>query len=102
MNASDFQLTTSFRESGPLVVKEAMACGTPIVTVDVGDVKDVIGDTEGCYIAERHADDIAEKIRQALAFKGKTSGRQRIIDLGLSNELVAKQLVEIYKKVLKQ
>jgi len=102
MNASDFQLTTSIRESGPLVVKEAMACGTPIVTVDVGDVKDIIGNTEGCYIAERHTDDIAEKIRQALAFKGKTNGRQRIIDLGLSNELVAKRLVEIYKKVLKQ
>lgn len=101
MNACDFQLTTSIRESGPLVVKEAMACGTPIVSVDVGDVKDIIGETEGCYIAERNPKDIAEKIKLALAFKGKTNGRQRIIDLGLSNDLVAKRLIDIYNDVLK-
>lgn len=100
MNACDFQLTTSIRESGPLVVKEAMACGTPIVSVDVGDVREVIGDTEGCYIAERTPEDIAEKIRMALTFTGKTKGRQRIIDLGLSNDLVAKRLIEVYNKVL--
>ena len=102
MNAVDFQLTTSFRESGPLVVKEAMACGTPVVSVDVGDVKEVIGHTEGCYIAERDPEDIAEKIRQALAFKGKTNGRQRIINLGLSNDLVAKRLIGIYQQVLNE
>jgi len=99
MNACDFQLTTSHRESGPLVVKEAMACGTPVVSVDVGDVREIMGDTDGCYIAEWNPDDIAEKIRIALSFKGKTRGRQRIIDLGLSNDLVAKRLVEIYEEV---
>lgn len=102
MNAADCLLMTSNREGSPQVIKEAMACGTPIVSVDVGDVKDIIGDTEGCYIAERNSDDIADKIRMALSFKGKTKGRQHIIDLGLSNELVAKRLIEIYKEVLKQ
>lgn len=100
MNAADCLLMTSHREGSPQVIKEAMACGTPVVSVDVGDVKDVIGDTEGCYIAERNPDDIADKIRQALAFKGKTNGRQRIINLGLSNDLVAKRLVGIYQQVL--
>ena len=100
MNAADCLLLTSHREGSPQVIKEAMACGTPIVSVDVGDVKDVISGTEGCYIADRNPDDIAEKIRMALAFKGKTNGRQRIIDLGLSNELVAKRLLGIYHQVL--
>lgn len=102
MNACDLQLTTSDRESGPLVVKEAMACGTPVVSVDVGDVKEIMGDTDGCYIVERTPEDLADKIRQALAFKGKTNGRQRIIDLGLSNDLVAKRLVEMYEQVLRR
>jgi len=102
MNACDFQLTTSFRESGPLVVKEAMACGTPVVSVDVGDVKDVMGETAGCYIAEKDADDIANKIEQALAFNGKTDGRQRISDLGLENKVIAKRIVDIYQQVSKR
>lgn len=101
MNAADSLLMTSHREGSPQVIKEAMACGTPVVSVDVGDVKDVMGNTEGCYIAERNPDDIAEKIRMALAFKGKTQGRQRIVDLGLSNELVAKRILEIYQQVLR-
>ena len=100
MNAADCLLMTSQREGSPQVIKEAMACGTPIVSVDVGDVKDIIGNTDGCYIAEQDPDDIAAKIRIALAFKGKTQGRQRIIGLGLSNDLVAKRLIDIYKRVL--
>ena len=102
MNAADCLLMTSHREGSPQVIKEAMACGTPVVSVDVGDVKEIIGNTEGCYIAERDPDDIVDKIRQALAFKGKTTGRQRIIDLGLGNDLVAKKLIEVYKEVLKR
>ena len=99
MNACDVQLTTSWRESGPLVVKEAMACGTPVVSVDVGDVKDVMGSTSGCYLADYDAADIASKIRMALSFEGKTKGRQRIEELGLDNRLIAKRLLELYEQV---
>ena len=102
MNAADCLLMTSHREGSPQVIKEAMACGTPIVSVDVGDVKEVIGNTMGCFIAERNANDIAEKVKQALALKEKTNGRKRIIGLGLSNDLVAKKIVSIYNDVLKK
>lgn len=100
MNAADCLLVTSHREGGPLVVKEAMSCGTPLVSVDVGDVREVIGETAGCYIADCNANDIAKKIEQALAFNGKTEGRQRIIDLGLDNEHIAKRIIEIYQKCI--
>lgn len=101
MNACDVQLTTSHRESGPLVVKEAMTCGTPVVSVDVGDVKEVMGNTAGCYIAERNPEDIADKIKQALAFQDKTTGRLRIIELGLDNNVIAKRLIDVYKGVIR-
>ena len=100
MNAADCLLVTSHREGGPVVVKEAMACGTPLVSVDVGDVKEVIGQTDGCYIAERDANNIAKQIEKALAFHGKTNGRQRIIDLGLNNDCIAKRIIEIYQNCL--
>lgn len=100
LNASDCLLVTSHREAGPVIVKEAMACGTPIVSVDVGDVKDVIGTIEGCYLSGYDAEEIASKIRSALQFDGKTEGRKRLYDLGLANELVAKRVMEVYRSVV--
>jgi D-citramalate synthase len=79
-----------------------MACGTPIVSVDVGDVVETISDTPGCFIAERDANDVAQKIRMAMYFKGKTPGRQRIIELGDKKELVTQEdLPYIVSDVLK-
>lgn len=100
MNAVDASLMTSFTEGSPQFIKEAMACGCPIVSVDVGDVKDVIFNIDGCYIAERDEKDIANKLEQAFSFKGKTEGRKRIVKLGLTNEIVAEKLEQIYQDIL--
>ena len=100
INAANCLLMTSHREGSPVVIKEAMACGTPIVSVNVGDVKDVVSGVDGCYISTYDANDIATKIQQALSFKGKTNGPQRIIDKGLSNDIVVNRIYEIYQKVI--
>ncbi len=94
-------LMTSKTEGSPQVVKEAMACGCPIVSVDVGDVAERTSGVEGCYVVPtREPKDIAEALRKALAFSGRTNGRERIIEMGLSNEQVAERLESIYKNVL--
>ena len=94
-------LMTSKTEGSPQVVKEAMACGCPIVSVDVGDVAERTSGVEGCYVVPtREPKDIAEALQKALAYNGRTNGRERIIAMGLSNEQVAKRLEHIYKNVL--
>lgn len=100
MNAANCLLMTSFREGSPQVVKEALECGTPIVSVDVGDVREVTAAIEGCYVTSYDAHDIAHAIDQSFSFHGKTTGHQRIIERGLSNELVAKHIIEIYDSVI--
>lgn len=40
MLAADVCLITSTRESGPLVAKESITCGCPVVAVDVGDMSE--------------------------------------------------------------
>ena len=97
----DALLMTSKTEGSPQVIKEAMACGCPIVSVDVGDVAERVSGVEGCYVvSSREPAAIAKALKQALAFSGKTNGRQRIIEMGLDNEQVAKRLVEIYERLL--
>lgn len=100
MNAANCLLMTSHREGSPQVIKEALTCGTPIVSVDVGDVKGVISGIDGCYIATYDANELAASIEKAFAFQGKTKGPQRIADRGLSNEHIAKRILEIYEKVI--
>ena len=97
----DAFLMTSKTEGSPQVIKEALACGCPIVSVDVGDVVERTSGVDGCYIVHtREPKDIAQAILQTIAYEDKTNGRDKIIEMGLSNELVAKRLIEIYKQVL--
>lgn len=97
----DALLMTSKTEGSPQVIKEAMACGCPIVSVDVGDVAERVRGVEGCYAAcTREPNEIAKALQKALTFEGKTNGREKIIEMGLSNEQVAQRLVAIYESVL--
>ena len=97
----DALLMTSKTEGSPQVIKEAMACGCPIVSVDVGDVAERVSGVEGCYVVPtRDPKDIAEALRKAIAFEGKTTGRERILEMGLSNEQVAERLMAIYESIV--
>lgn len=101
LNASDVVLLTSKWEGSPNVIKEAMACNCPIVATDVGDIKWVIGETEGCYITTFGPKDVAEKIQMALDFNKRTQGRNRIIELGLDSDTIAKRIIGIYNEVIR-
>ena len=97
--AADALLMTSFTEGSPQVVKEAMFCGCPIVSVDVGDVSEVIDGVEGCFVTTRLPQDIANALRKAIAYN-RTSGREKILKLGLTNEQVVDKLIKIYESIL--
>lgn len=114
MNAADVFVLPTKNEGSPQALKEAMACNCPIVATDVADIKHLLGDLPGHYLLpnkkgngvwwvgdEHSAEELAELLKQALAFEGRTKGRDRIVELGYTNELVAKKIIEIYKDILK-
>lgn len=99
MQAADALLMTSVTEGSPQVIKEALVCGCPIVSVDVGDVKERVKDVEGCFVAERDADKLALALKKALSYGKRTNGRDAITHDGLTNDAIALKLKNIYSVV---
>lgn len=66
-NAVDCALMTSFTEGSPQFVKEAVACGCPIVSTDVGDVRDVIEGVPNSFITTYEVNDVVDKMKLALS-----------------------------------
>ncbi len=99
MNAVDCLLVTSFSETGPLVVKEAMATNTPFVSTDVGDVKNISRNVEGCFIAKYNPKNISSLLLKAITIKME-GGREKINMMGLDLENVANRISIIYDSCL--
>ena len=53
MNASDVLLMTSYQEGAPVIIKEALACNLPVISTDVGDVKEIIKFVPGSFVSKR-------------------------------------------------
>ena len=113
MNACDLFALPSHSEGSPQALKEAMACNCPCLATDIADVRELFGDEPGHWILrnprktherwdadEKSLDEMVQLLNDALKFEGRTNGRQRILDLELSNEQVAKRIINIYKEIL--
>lgn len=115
MSACDLFALPTKNEGSPQALKEAMACNCPIVATDCADIAYLLGNLEGHFLLgnkrknraewvgdEKSVFELAELIKDALAspIGFRTKGRDRIVNLGYTNEMVAKQLIDIYKEVL--
>jgi glycosyltransferase involved in cell wall biosynthesis len=81
-----------------MVVKEAMACNLPVVSVPVGDVPEVIGGVPGCLLTAPDPADIAAKLIAVLREPRRTDGRVRIDHL--RHDRVAERVLGVYTATL--
>lgn len=113
MNAADLFALPSHSEGSPQALKEAMAVNCPCLATDIADVRELFGNEPGHWILrnprktherwdgeEKSLDEMVELLKKALAFEGRTNGRKRIEELQLTNEAIAKRIIEIYNSVL--
>src|SRR6267378_5347395 len=99
MSACDALIFTSYQEGSPNVVKQAMACNLPIVSTDVGDVRDVIGNTGGCYVCKPDVQEFSERLADVLRHGQRTQGREQVQHL--SGPAVAQRIIQVYEQVLR-
>ncbi len=97
INASDAVIITSSHEGSPNVVKEALACNTPVVAVDVGDIRQRVSGVPGCAVVPGEPAALAEALRAALGTPRSDEGRRRVEPLALPR--VAEQIVDVYELV---
>jgi glycosyltransferase involved in cell wall biosynthesis len=99
MNACDALLVTSIQEGSPGVVKEALACNLPIVSLKVGDVPVRLKGIAGCELcADERPETIAASLQRVLARGERIQGRQAV--QCLDERLLADQVIRIYRSVL--
>ena len=97
MNASDALLVTSRRESGPMVVKEAAACRLPVISTDVGFVRETIADASHCVVSDDD-DRLRDGLESVATTRARSNGRAVVDGLGL--ESLGENLLGVYRRVL--
>jgi len=96
-NAADVLLLTSRREGSPNVVKEALACNLPVVSTDVGDVRERVDGVTASLVSDDDAD-LAAGVADAVQAEDTTDGREAAREVG--RERCTERLLDVYRSVL--
>lgn len=98
LSAADCLIVASKSEGSPNIVKEAMACNLPVVSVDVGDVRErLAGDPSSCVVG-RDPMAMAEAITEVLRSGKRSAGREKV--MALSEQEIARKIARIYWSVI--
>lgn len=98
LNAADCLLMTSDWEGSPNIVKEAMACNLPVVSVDVGDVKERLAQVRPSRIVPRDPVEIGRALADVLQKEERSNGYEVIREL--SSEIVAERVIAVYHEAM--
>jgi teichuronic acid biosynthesis glycosyltransferase TuaC len=97
MVAADCLLLTSVHEGSPNVVKEAVACGLPVVSTDVGDVRQILHAVEPSWVCLEDPAELAAALVQCLTERRRSNGWEQSAWLG--QEQIAVRLLELYRRL---
>lgn len=97
MNAADVLLLVSIHEGSPNVVKEALACNLPVISTDVGDVRQRISPISGCQILENdRPETIAAALSKVLSSAPQVNSRASVIDL--DENRITQKVIDVYRQ----
>jgi glycosyltransferase involved in cell wall biosynthesis len=96
--AADVLLCASKVEGSPNVVKEALACNLPIVSVPVGDVAERLANVSPSAVVPRDPTLIGKALANILLERKRSNGRDHVGHLALDQ--VAQRVLDVYRLAL--
>jgi glycosyltransferase involved in cell wall biosynthesis len=102
INACDAVLLCSDSEGSPMIIKEALACEVPIVSVPVGDVLDRISGVKNCFIVPQDVDAISSQLASILSQDSlTTNGRDQLKIQQLDSVTTIQKIIQVYQQAIK-
>ena len=105
-NAADVCVVSSHYESFGLVALESLACGTPVVATDVGNLRNIIQPGLSGFVVPDHSEDaLTEMIADVLAWPERGLRQSRLVRqsvTGFSWANTADQINEEFSRVIEQ
>lgn len=96
-NAADAVLITSKREGSPNAVREALACNSPVIATDVGDIREHLDGLPVSAVC-RSQSELARALVTALTTDRTPAGRPRVRKT--SAEAMGERLAAVYDRAL--
>jgi teichuronic acid biosynthesis glycosyltransferase TuaC len=99
-SASDTMILCSDSEGSPTAVKEALACNLPVVSTDVGDMREITRGVVGVEIAAQTPDSLARCLKRVLypptgfVFNGRAAMER------YSQSKTAEAILRVYRRVI--
>jgi glycosyltransferase involved in cell wall biosynthesis len=105
-SAADVMVVPSRQDNLPNTAVEAQACGTPVVSFNIGGLPDIIDHQKTGYVARAFdirdlANGIIWVLEQGFSSKLSNNARKRAVEK-FSEKKIAEHYVNIYKKLCKE
>ena len=103
MKAADFMIMFSRYENLPVVILESYACGVPVISTDVGGIREHMNADLGILL-DSEDEDAFYNILDNMLDNYHNYSAEKIREYAVShfsNEVIGKQLSEVYKAVAK-
>lgn len=99
-SAADVMVLCSQSEGSPTSVKEALACNIPVVSTDVGDVREIIDGIDGCEICGEDRVSLAQGLKRVLGRQSEKPFEGRSFMQRYDQSRVVAAILKVYERVI--
>jgi teichuronic acid biosynthesis glycosyltransferase TuaC len=100
-SAADVMILCSESEGSPTSVKEALACDIPVVSTDVGDVREILGGVAGCEICADRPESLALGLRHVFERSSERFEGRPAMERYDQSRVIA-SIVRVYERVIRE